>query len=56
MYKKFKNEKMLDSVTGGLYTPIEKNETNNFAIKNNNDMIIKKKILNNCRQQKKITE
>lgn len=54
MYKKLKNEKILDSVTGGLYTPTEKNEKNNFPMQN--AMIIKKKILNNLRQQKKIDE
>lgn len=54
MYKKLKNEKILDSVTGGLYTPTEKNEKNNFPMRN--EMIIKKKILNNLRQQKKIDE
>lgn len=54
MYKKLKNEKILDSVTGGLYTPAEKKEKNNFAMKN--DMIIKKKILSNYKQQEKLTE
>lgn len=54
MYKKLKNEKILDSVTGGLYTPTEKNEKNNFPMRN--EMIIKKKILSNLRQQKKFDE
>ena len=35
MYKKLKDKKMLDSVAGGLYTPAEKNQKGDFAMKDN---------------------
>jgi hypothetical protein len=51
MYKKLKDEKILDSVAGGLYTPAEKNQKGDFAMKDNS--IMKKKILENFKQKKK---
>ncbi len=54
MYKKLKDEKMLDSVAGGLYTPAEKNQKGDFAVKDN--VITKKKILENFKQKKFFTE
>jgi len=54
MYKKLKDEKILDSVAGGLYTPAEKNQKGDFAMKDNS--IIKKKILENFKQKKIFTE
>lgn len=53
MYKKLKNDNILDSVAGGLYTPAEKNEDGVFDIKNE---ILKERILENCKEQKKINE
>lgn len=56
MYKKLKNEKMLDSVAGGLYTPAEKNQKGDFAMKDKDNVITKKKILENFKQKKFFTE
>ena len=53
MYKKLKDEKMLDSVAGGLYTPAEKNQKGDFAMKDNTIIEeMKKKILENFKQKK----
>ena len=54
MYKKLKDEKILDSVACGLYTPAEKNQKGDFAMKDNS--IMKKKIVENFKQKKIFTE
>ena len=54
MYKKLKDKKMLDSVAGGLYTPAEKNQKGDFAMKDNT--IIEEKNFGKLQAKKIFTE
>ena len=51
MYKKLKDEKMLDSVAGGLYNQAEKNQKGDFAMKDNT--IIEEKNFGKLQAKKK---